>query len=440
MRIRYSSCILAIMALLNSVAVSQTVNVRAYSGVAKSLSHLTSDPIVLLKPGRFLDPSYHYLDPQNRYTDALQFNRMLKPLLLYSESSNDLAALYAAVLTDEQWASVPLLPLQVAERLKLREVLYNNDGTPKTGYRRYLEKKKTWLEIDELYQKTPENERTPELEARHQEALDEFDLLRGKYESSENRYEQLNEQASLKWRDADIEKLAAFRSVSTTGSPYLLTTTSPALDDAEAFNWVTVRVTAAQLLQTDPLPKFTKGLDGNALQWWHWANSADVDVQTCADALDNADFTIDFEVALAQIERDWFDEKVFESQAWRWKSGSTDLISDGEDDENRGVSPVILRSVVVVRSVTLSGPSIIPCLPFVRKAVSTRHDVAFGPFQIAGGIGQPSSFYLPPIITQKTMRVVYPQILGYGVSVLPKTPNPNPGYTWSINLEKEKLP
>jgi hypothetical protein len=380
-----------------------------------------------------LDPAYHHLDPQKRYTDAMQFNRMLKPLLIYSESSNDLAALYAAVLTDEQWASVPLLPLQVAERVKLREFLYNNDGTPKIGYQRYLEKKKAWLEIDELYQKTPENERTPELEARHQQALDEFDLLRPKYEAAENRYEQLNEQASLKWRDADIERLAAFRSVSTIGNPYLLTTTSPAFDDAEAFNWITVQVTAGQLLQTDPLPKFTNGLDNNALQWWHWANPADVDVNSCIDALDNADFTIQFEVALAKIERDWFDEKVFESQAWRWKSDSTDLISDGENDENRGLSPVVLRSVVVVRSVTISGPSVIPCLPFVRKAVSAHHAIAFGPFQIAGGIGEPSSFYLPPIITQKAIRVVYPQILGYGVRVLPKTPNPNPGYTWSVN-------
>jgi hypothetical protein len=432
-RLRYLVPILAIVALFYSVAVSQTANVKAYSGVAKALSQLTTDPIVLLKPGRFLDPSYDHLDPQKRYMDALQFNRMLKPLLIYSESSNDLANLYAAVLTDEQWASVPLLPLQVVERVRLREFLYNNDGTPKVGYQRYREKKKAWLETDELYEKTPDNERTPQLEARHQQALDEFDLLRPRYEPSENRYEQLNEQSSLKWRDADIERLAAFRSISTAGSPFLLTTTSPALDDAEAFNWIRIQITASQLLQTSPLPKFTNGLDSNALRWWHWANPADVDVNSCAEALDNADFIIQFEVALAKIERDWFDEKVFESQAWRWKSGATDLISDGEDDENRGLSPVILRSVVVVRSVTISGPSVIPCLPFVRKAVSAQNAIAFGPFQIAGGIGQPSSFYLPPIITQKSIRVVYPQILGYGVSVLPKTPNPNPGYTWSVN-------
>ena len=41
-----------------------------------------------------------------------------------------------------------------------------------------------------------------------------------------------------------------------------------------------------------------------------------------------------------------------------------------------------------------------------------------------------TGYYLPPIVTATSIRAVYPQIIGYVVTVLPPTPNSNPEFVW----------
>lgn len=415
----------------SSLSFSQTVNLKSYSGVAKTLSQLTTDPIVLLQPGKFLDPLYDHSNLDQGYASASEFNRMLRPTLIYSGTSKDLSAVYTDILTQEQWALSPLLPAQVAEMNRLRNLLYKNNQSPTAAYDRYLKKKKAFEDLREIYEKTPEDQRTPELEASYREAEDELMLAgRATYEPAENRYQQLNDLASLGWRDTDIQNLSKFSSLSSTGNRYLVTLSSPTLDNLDSLNWITMRVSASQLRQTDPLPKLTGGIDPASLSWWYWSSSSDVDLGACHDELDSADFTIEFEVALASIKRVWLDQQVFESQAWRWKSDSTELLSDGESDNNKGSSPLFPRSIVLVKSLTITGPSILPCLHYVRKAVSNSHEVGFGPFRLAGSTVSSTPYYLPPVISQTAIHVVYPQMLGYGVTILPKTPNPNPNFVW----------
>ena len=106
------------------------------------------------------------------------------------------------------------------------------------------------------------------------------------------------------------------------------------------------------------------------------------------------------------------------------------MLSDGVDT-NSGVAPLYASSILIVRGVTISGPALVPCLPYIRNAVRNRQTVGFGPLTIAGPSSSQSPYYLPPLITTTSVEILYPQVVAYGVAVLPKTPNPNPDFVWS---------
>jgi hypothetical protein len=427
---RYHNLFLVIFLLigLSPTSLAQNTNLRAHSGIAKTFAPLTTDPVVLLKPGYFIDPLYDPSSSNQAYMSAGELNRLLKPSLIFTATPKDLGNVYSNILTQEQWALVPLLPGQVTERNGLHGVLYKDDGAPTAGYQDYLSKKKTFEDIDEIYRNTPEGQRTPELEDKYRRAEDALNIV-GRWEPKHNRYEQLNEEASLLWRDVDIKNLEQFRSSSSSGNGFLLTETSPTFD-AEITTWTTIRVSAVELRQTDPLAKFANGVEAAALRWWYWSNPTDVDTSVCGSDIEDSDFTIQFDIAIAIVKRPWMDAKVFDSRAWRWRSGSNELLSDGRDEQNQGTAPLFPHSVLLVRSVILSGPGLLPCLPYVRKAIAARHEVGFGPFRVTGPSLSPSSYYLPPIITKNAIHVLYPQVLGYGVNMLPKTPNSNPAFVW----------
>jgi hypothetical protein len=408
---------------------SQIENLRSYGGIAKTFSNLMGDPVVLLRQGIFLDPLYDPADVDQGYADNLEFNRMLKPSLIYHGAPNNFSTAYSDILTKEQWALVPLLPNQVAERIKLRAVLYNSDGSPKAGYKRYLERKTAWENILVVYENTPPDQRTPDLEARYQQTQDDFELVRPQYQPTENVYIKLNEQASMEWREAAIRNLSKFSAISTAGQSYLLTGTSPSLSDLDRNNWLRTRNSVTQLRRTDPLPRLAANVDASVVPWWQWSDINDVDTNICS--FGDADITIQFDIAVVKINRDWLNLEVFESQAWRWKSGSIDLLSDGRLENNQGISPLYPNSILLARSVTISGPGISPCIPYIRKAVRARHEVSFGPFKVAGTSS--AGFYLPPVIAKNSTQIFYPQVLGYGVALLPKTPNSNPDFVWPDN-------
>jgi hypothetical protein len=153
---------------------------------------------------------------------------------------------------------------------------------------------------------------------------------------------------------------------------------------------------------------------------------------TCRGHLTDSNFAVHFEAAAATIRRDWFDPNVFGSQAWRWNNApQAGLLSDGGQDSNAGSAPLFPSSVLMVRALTISGPALLPCLPYIRQAVNNQETVGFGPFTIAGTSSSQSPYYLPPILTTTSIHVVYPQVVAYGVTALPKTPNPNPDFVWS---------
>jgi len=295
-----------------------------------------------------------------------------------------------------------------------------------------VDKKKVYDELKKQYDSTRADKRTRDMDSELQTAADAIALAgQATYESAEESYQLLTEAGSLKWRDSAIEALRQAM-VSSAGNKTLLPADpSPQFDAMEDLDWVSVSLDVPQSNSSGPLPRFAAALNQTTPEWWSWSEDPGSSAEMCRAHIGDGEFTLTFDAAVARIVRGWLDPRVFDSQDWRWNSrSSAELPSNGEDGNNSGSAPLYVSSAFIARSVTITGQGILPCLSFIRKAVANHQSVGFGPFTIAGFTLPPLAVYLPPIVTETGVHVVYPQAFGYGVSVLPKVPNPNRDFVW----------
>jgi hypothetical protein len=162
--------------------------------------------------------------------------------------------------------------------------------------------------------------------------------------------------------------------------------------------------------------------------WWKFPVGLQDGNASCSPDLTDDTFTLEFDAVRITVVRPWYDDALWSSQSWRLIPQVT-LISDGTTGTNTGSSPAIINSIILVRNVVLAGPAIKACLPIVRSSVKQSQPVDFGPFQIAGTT-KTTSIYLAPTLSQTSIVFSNPQLIGYGVTLLPKTPNPNNDYLW----------
>jgi hypothetical protein len=92
--------------LYHGSCLAQSGDAEAYKVLAVVLSNLASDPVVLLNPGLFIDPTYDSSDVVERRALSTRFNTLVKPTLLFAPSGRTLGELYVSVLTNAQWSEL----------------------------------------------------------------------------------------------------------------------------------------------------------------------------------------------------------------------------------------------------------------------------------------------------------------------------------------------
>ena len=406
---------------------SATFDADAYRAVAATLSTYTSDPIVLIRPALLVDPVFSGNTPGERAFVSDTLDTMLSATLLYQPAGHMLGDVYADALANATWASLPLLPAQRQDLARLQQLLFaDSHNTPTSSYQTYLSLKRAYDTLEQQYEVAQPSEVTPEFRNKLDQA--EQDLrLKGNspvYGPAESQYAALQSQASYKWRDAALQTATAAATVSADGKRHMATTTSVDLGDLEGMSWSHFTLTGGQLHHPSGFPRLGATVT-DATSWWSFPNT----VAVCPSHLTRNDFIVQFDAAIVTAKRPWLDETLFSSQAWKW-SRPAGLLSDGRDDGNAGEAPAFPNAVIVVKEVTISGPSITPCLGRLRTAATNDETVSFGPFVIGGRAGYASARYLTPILTGQTIRVPYTQLLAFPVTVLPKSPNPNLDYQW----------
>jgi hypothetical protein len=244
------------------------------------------------------------------------------------------------------------------------------------------------------------------------------------YEPAELTYDDLEKKASYSWKDQDIAALNSTTSMSATPTVSYL---SPALDDIDDGAWAHATLTSDQVTHAPAPYPFSTSIGKDTPAWWMFDGPSQ-DAQAHCSSFPDDGVQIDFDVVLAAIQRPWLDLKAIASPAWRWKSPRA-KISDGRLDDNIGTSPLMLSYAVVIRNLRIEGSGIKDCRDLVRKASLSKKAVRFGPFSLAA-TETTGTFFLPPIVTASAIVVPYPQIVAFGVTPLPDSPNPNSDFIW----------
>lgn len=150
---------------------------------------------------------------------------------------------------------------------------------------------------------------------------------------------------------------------------------------------------------------------------------------------DVSSISVSFEVLRVNIERPWMDTMVFYSNAWRWGCGLsvTDkpVISDGGDPSKgqqlTGIMPLLPTGMLVARNLKVS----MNVSSFLQNTVNSQSSaggsVSFGPFSLGGSRKSSNNTdHVHATATGTGVSFAAPQIIGFFVEVLPKTPNPLP--------------
>ena len=418
--------VLMVPALLGAQA-----DIDAFQNVANIMALSTGGRVIVLHPGIFIDPTYDSMNKQEQLPYVSFYNQMLTSSVIYTPAQHDLAELFSSVLSNAEWATVPLVPAQVQELTQVSQLLYvDSDHTPTKGYARYLQKKSTYEEINLRYENTPEAQRTAELSTELQTASDDLDLAGHKavYEPAETRLKLLTAMKSLQWRADDLVKVSAATVPPGDGNHWLLTETTPPLDAIDQTSWTSASFTRTQLnnVSSEPSPGV---MTSPATQtWWHWGGAARSG-SACAEHVPTGALSVEFDFVNIRFVRPWFDPQLFESQAWRLRAG-TELFSDGNNTGNTGSSPVFATGIIVVKNLKISGDVVADCRNDIRRAVRNHQEIGFGPFRLSGGAIGADSSYVIASVTSRQILVPQLQIIGLTSEVLPKSPNPNPNFQW----------
>jgi hypothetical protein len=148
--------------------------------------------------------------------------------------------------------------------------------------------------------------------------------------------------------------------------------------------------------------------------------------------------SLSFDVLSVSLRYPWMDFGVFESRAWDWAKSAQyhDLLSDGKyvpdapNAENE-LLPFVPVTMLIARNVELSADWGFNMADFLHTHDESGGSVGWGPFSLGGRYMNDDS--RSHVIAQgagNKIAFASPQVIGYFVYEVPKSPNPDPSLPW----------
>ena len=137
---------------------------------------------------------------------------------------------------------------------------------------------------------------------------------------------------------------------------------------------------------------------------------------------------MEMEVAAVKIERPWLNETLLSLKGWKIEGEAKGHISDGSPldsaNKNKGVMPLIPKYMIIVRNVTLKGDFSDKLCDISNQKTEIGTSVGIGPFRLKGHteFGNHSE-EVKSDVSNNSITITTPQILGYISSVVPFSPN-----------------
>ena len=198
-------------------------------------------------------------------------------------------------------------------------------------------------------------------------------------------------------------------------------------------NWTTITLADSDVdtVNTSSHASWGGGLSGG---WglWSGGGSFGKTIASTLHSLNTQTFNLSFEVNRVRVYRPWMEPLVFGSRAWKWDSGAPNpsLISSGENVDGSvptGLEPLVVQEIILARNVSLTGTWGTDLATTYHSESHANGHVGWGPFSF--GADSSNSYDEAKDHNQVTSNgITSPdvQIIGYLVSIRPKTPDPDP--------------
>ncbi|MGZ3921912.1 MAG: hypothetical protein ACXVC7_16550, partial [Bacteroidia bacterium] len=147
---------------------------------------------------------------------------------------------------------------------------------------------------------------------------------------------------------------------------------------------------------------------------------------------------LSFDILRVSIDLPWMDGTLFESGAWDWARSTVypgQLISTGANYQKgeapTGLMPFVPTAILLARNVELTADWSFDLNDTVNKVSSGGGSIGFGPFRLGGRTNKSdSSTHIIGKANGNTITFGNPQVIGYFVQVLPKSPNRDLSRKW----------
>ncbi|MQW47969.1 hypothetical protein GHK71_00400, partial [Sinorhizobium meliloti] len=392
--------------------------------------------LILAAPGILIDPKLDMNRPQDAATivNAL-VDKVMEPSWYLSQRSSRMSDIYREILRSHV---VPLTDLSRAEKDELetaRRQLYRSDGSDTqlmSDYRKVKQALESSLIAISKWQEANVGKPVPaELRVALQTARDDYvrfrgDLAKG-YLLTVSKYDRRNGEF---WFD-ELQKRFSANFVD--NYYYGLVNFYPSyatwLD--KELEWQRIQFSSSDLERRthNESSSTTAGL---GVSWGLWSIGGDYggDEQSTHLQAETKNLNIAFDVLRVELDIAWMDSTLFESRAWEWSRNSGyagQVVSSGADYAKgsmpTGLMPFIPTSILIARNVEMTADWGLDIQDTFSKRSGGGGSIGFGPFRLGGRTSKSeSSTYTLAQANGNNVTFPNPQVIGYFVQVLPKSP------------------
>ena len=431
---------------------------KLYSKIAGIVRAGANDPVygtnflVMLNPGIPLDPNINTNTTAGLYAITRQIDNVILPQFMYAKSADTTYKVYRDILNFRRLPTITPSPDEKKAYEAARKKIFSDaEGKVHTpAYERFKEKQLAYARAQDKiitfqngnpYADVP-NVYWVELEQAEKDfqLVGDADELIAAYEVVRS-YTRLD--PNVWWgelRDVFRRGTRQFQ-----GQDFGLYNFYPQypvwLDPKQT--WGAYKLADTDIQQTTTSSHTSSG-GGFSAGWGFWSVGANTGSMEDRNTfkLDAKSYSLTFDLARVDIDRPFLEYSVFESRAWKWSKSSPrqKVISDGANAfagaAPDGIMPFLPVGILLARNVTISGDWQDKFEDTIKKQSSSGGSIGFGPFSFGYSTSSSSSEdYRKYKLSGSSLTFTSPQIIGFFVQVLPRSPFPDEdAYHWPAEV------
>ena len=431
---------------------------KLYTKIGQSVGVGSNDPIagesflVLANPGILLDPKLDVTTVAGRATLAAVVDKVLIADWIYKTANVGIYDVYSKIMDYHEAAVVVPTQAQKQQYNTACKLVFSdcNEAQPgnyTNGYNRYIAYQTALAAASKSaidYQNAKNtDDLPPDIENTLDQATNNYELLGGRVaieaaRSTINTFEHIDPNAY--WGELQGRLLKnSVNAGLVKGPKYDFYPGYPTWLDP-TLSWSGLSFSQSDLEQTTHNSQSSVG-GGLSAGWGLWSVGADYSHQENRTyfQLSVSGYKVGMELTRVVINRPWLDTSVFSSRAWKWLPASPydkQLISDGGDapagKTPAGIMPFLPTGLLLARKVSLTGSWSTDLKTSFDSHTSGKASIGWGPFSFGGRYdAKDATTYHKATAAGNTVSWDAPQILGFFVQVLPKSPNTDPCYKFA---------